>query len=239
MNQALDLQPRTPLPSERGERAPRRAWKDPRVERVLERSVLRHRYSAEVLRACGREADARQVERYASRVRLRLDEPEATRAMWRLHHRVRGASGFSLLQRSLEGAMSLCGADFGNVQLWSSTLGGLRIACQSGFDLDFIRHFSVVDGGTSACGRAATGGTQTVIADIEEDEAFAPHRDIAVASGFRAVQSTPLADADGRVIGVISTHFREPHRPSDLTLDLMDWYGSLVANAITTMRAAA
>ena len=225
MSRALDLQLGTPHPRER-------ASTDPRVEQLLERSVLRHRSSAEVLRACGREADAKQVERYVSRVRLRLDEPEATRAMWRLHRDLRGASGFSLLRRSLQGAMSLCGADFGNVQLWSSTLGALRIACHSGFDPDFLRYFSVVDGGTSACGRAATGGTQTVVADIEEDEAFAPHRDIAVASGFRAVQSTPLADAEGRILGVISTHFRQPHRPSDLTLGLMGWYGELVARAI-------
>lgn len=197
-----------------------------------------HQSSAEVLRACGREAAARRVERYASRLRLRLDEPEATRTMWSLHRHVRGASGFSYLRGAPEGAMSLCGADFGNVQLWSPARGGLRIACQSGFDPDFLRYFSVVDGDTSACGRAATEGAQTVIADVEEDEAFAPHRDIAAASGFRAVQSTPLTGAEGRFVGVISTHFRNPHRPSDLTLGLMDWYADLVAGAVATSLAA-
>lgn len=196
-----------------------------------------HQSSAEVLRACGREAAARRVERYASRLRLRLDEPEATRTMWSLHRHVRGASGFSYLRGAPEGAMSLCGADFGNVQLWSPARGGLRIACQSGFDPDFLRYFSVV-GDTSACGRAATEGAQTVIADVEEDEAFAPHRDIAAASGFRAVQSTPLTGAEGRFVGVISTHFRNPHRPSDLTLGLMDWYADLVAGAVATSLAA-
>jgi hypothetical protein len=90
----------------------------------LRRSVPCHQSSAEVLRACGREAAARRVERYASRLRLRLDEPEATRTMWSLHRHVRGASGFSYLRGAPEGAMSLCGADFGNVQLWSPARGG-------------------------------------------------------------------------------------------------------------------
>ena len=105
-----------------------------------------------------------------------------------------------------------------------------------GFDPDFVRYFSVVDDGSSACGRAAAERAQTVIADVEGEEAFAPHRDIAAASGFRAVQSTPLMDAEGRLVGMISTHFRRPHRPSDLTLRLMEWYADLVGTAIAATR---
>jgi hypothetical protein len=37
----------------------------------------------------------------------------------------------------------------------------------------------------------------------------------AASSGFRAVQSTPLADSQGTPLGVLSTYFSRPHRPTD------------------------
>jgi hypothetical protein len=37
-------------------------------------------------------------------------------------------------------------------------------------------------------------------------------------AGVWAVQSTPLINADGKVFGVISTHFAAPHRPQDREL---------------------
>src|SRR5262249_44325677 len=51
--------------------------------------------------------------------------------------------------------------------------------------------------------------TQTVVADVNTDSGFAPHRAIAGAPGFRAVQSTPLVDlartAGRRPIHALST----------------------------------
>jgi PAS domain S-box-containing protein len=41
-------------------------------------------------------------------------------------------------------------------------------------------------------------------------------------SGIRAVQSTPLVSRSGELLGMISTHWREPHHPSDGSLQLLD-----------------
>src|SRR5262249_56512040 len=38
----------------------------------------------------------------------------------------------------------------------------------------------------------------------------------------RAVQSTPLIASSGQVFGMISTHYRAPHRPSERDLHLLD-----------------
>jgi GAF domain-containing protein len=46
------------------------------------------------------------------------------------------------------------------------------------------------------------------------------------------VQSTPLIDPAGSLLGVISTHFREPHRPSTRELHLMDWFAEYIAAAL-------
>ena len=75
-----------------------------------------------------------------------------------------------------------------------------------------------------------------MIVDVKYDPAFAPHRGIAAASRFRAVQSTPLVDSLGRLHGVISTHFRRPHRPSRRDLQLMQWYAEHVAAALAQQR---
>ena len=89
-----------------------------------------------------------------------------------------------------------------------------------------------MDDGHSACGRAAQACAQAVIADVTADAGFAPHRDIAAASGFRAVQSTPLVDYAGRLIGMVSTHFRHPYRPPSRDLRIMDLYGDFAGEAV-------
>jgi GAF domain-containing protein len=164
-----------------------------------------------------------------------LDEPKATRRMHALAQAVEEPSHLgSLLERALEGAMSLIGGDLGNVQLRKLTNAGLRIAAQCGFGNEFLEYFEFVEDDTSACGRAASQRSQTVIFDVTEDAAFAPHRDIAAASRFRAVQSTPLLDPTGRLRGVISTHYQHPHQPGRRDLRLMQWYAERVAATIAS-----
>jgi len=107
-----------------------------------------------------------------------------------------------------------------------------RIATSCGFDSEFLQYFAVVHDNSSACGRAAREGSQTVIADVHDDPGFAPHREIAAASRFRAVQSTPIVDPDGRLHGVISTHFRDRHHPEPVQMQLLHWYSERVGAAL-------
>ena len=86
---------------------------------------------------------------------------------------------------------------------------------------------------------ARRGGVRRrVIVDVERDARFAPHREIAAGSRFRAVQSTPLVDGRGRLLGVISTHYRRPHLPSDRELALLAWYAEDVSAALADQHAA-
>lgn len=119
-------------------------------------------------------------------------------------------------------------ADFGNIQFFSPVTGLPAIAIvvtQSGFRSEFLEYFAAVDDDHSACGRAAKAGTQTVIADVTADPGFAPHRQIAAASGFRSVVSTPLVDYSGRLFGVVSTHFRRPCYPPGPDLQIIGLFG--------------
>lgn len=178
-------------------------------------------------------ACAVRAELIVARRRLGLEEPRATQRMLALSEDLETASQMPvLLDRALEGAMALLGTDLGNVQIRHPASGALTIATSSGFDSEFLEYFAVVDDESSACGRAAQQRSQTVIVDVNDDPGFAPHREIAAASRFRAVQSTPIVDPAGRLHGVISTHFRDRHRPSPAQMQLIDWYGERIGAAL-------
>ena len=131
------------------------------------------------------------------------------------------------VQKLLECALRLTRADFGNVQLVDPEDGSLRIAAHSGFDDEFLEYFAVVDDEHSACGRAAHRAQQVVVNDVSVDPAFAPHVDIARSSGFLSVQSTPLVDRHGSLVGMVSTHYERANAVSALELRLMDFAAHL------------
>jgi GAF domain-containing protein len=116
--------------------------------------------------------------------------------------------------------------------------GALRIVAQHGFGEEFLDYFAVVDDDGSACGRAARNGAQLVIPDVITDLAFEPHRQVAAASGFRAVQSTPLLDKAGRVVGVVSTHYPTPYAPSVRDMLIIKRYADLIGPALASSAAA-
>lgn len=144
-----------------------------------------------------------------------------------------------LLEEALRATMMLQNADFGNVQLYNPETKALEIVAHRGFQREFLDYFSSVNEGGSACGRAIQRGERVIIEDVLADLDFEPHRQIAASAGFRAVQSTPLFTRSGEALGMISTHFRQPHRPSKRDLRFTDLYARLVAQLIERQRAEA
>jgi hypothetical protein len=210
-----------------------RAGLSDRLRSLLQQAEAAQLESAALLRALGREDRARRAEQFAAWTRLELDEPELVQRLHVVTQNLRDASGLgALLDRALAGALSLLRADRGNVQILDPATGSLRIVAQHGFDADFLDYFAVVTDDGSACGRAAAQSIQTVIVDVSIDPRFAPHREIAAASGFRAVQSTPLTDHADRVLGVVSIHYPHPYRPRDRDLLLMRRFGQRVGESM-------
>jgi PAS domain S-box-containing protein len=129
-----------------------------------------------------------------------------------------------LLEELLNAIISLQNADFGNIQLYNPDSLALEIVVQRGFQQDFLDHFKSVHDDGAACGRAMQRRERIIIQDVQTDPDFEPHRRIAASAGFRAVQSTPLLTRTGELLGMISTHFRQPHVPSEHELRLTDLY---------------
>ena len=58
----------------------------------------------------------------------------------------------------------------------------------------------------------------------------------AAAAGYRAVQSTPLKAHNGIIVGMLSTHFRMPHRVSERDEQLLDLYARTAADLVERLR---
>ncbi len=165
---------------------------------------------------------------------------EELEAMTRLHSlstRLLSAKDLTALADVLENAIASCAADFGNIQLYNPQKGALEIIVQRGFRKEFLDCFRLVrlDDG-SACAQAMQSGERIIIEDVNLDPAFAPYRPVAAVAGYRAVQSTPLKSGDGTVIGMLSTHFRNPHRPSERDERLLDLYARHAAELVERIR---
>lgn len=157
-------------------------------------------------------------------------------AMTRLHQFSTGLLATDelqpLLDEVLKATIALQNADFGNVQLYNRETKALEIVAQSGFHQEFLDYFSTVREVSSACGRALELRERVIIEDVLTDPGFEPHRQIAASAGFRAVQSTPLFGRNGEPLGMLSTHFRRPHRPSERELRFTDLYARQAAELI-------
>jgi hypothetical protein len=163
-------------------------------------------------------------------------QPTGPQAAPVLHEAARAAPALgALLDEVLAFALTLLHAERGNVQLADPATGTLRIAAQRGFGPDFLEYFAAVTDDGSACGRAAQQHAQVVIADVTTDPGFAPHRDIALASGFYAVQSTPLVNRAGHLVGMLSTHYPRPTTPPHRDLQIISRFGAQAGESLSAL----
>jgi GAF domain-containing protein len=138
----------------------------------------------------------------------------------------------------LDEAMKAGHASFGNVQLRNPWTGDLEVVASRGFDGEFLHFFrAVAPDCPSACGRALRLGQRVLVRDVAADPYFTPFLQIARRAGFRSVQSTPLHLSDGRVAGIISTHFKTPRVLSQAASDLLDRCAMKAARLIESERA--
>ena len=159
--------------------------------------------------------------------RLRLTQDN----LWQIHTLKRG------LEEILDAGISLLGADMGNIQLLNPQKQALEIVAHRGFGPDFLARFrDVTTMDSTSCGRCLRTGERIILEDVNKDAEFATHRAAAAAAGYRAVQSTPLFGADGKPIGIFSTHFREPHRPTEQEMRWLDLYTHRAALFIERVR---
>jgi signal transduction histidine kinase/DNA-binding response OmpR family regulator len=167
-----------------------------------------------------------------------LAELSAMARMQQVSTRLVQAGDFStLLHDILDAAIEITGADMGNIQLLED--GVLKIVAQRGFQKPFLDFFNAVHEGHAACGTAMDKGERVIVEDVANSDIFTgtPALDVVLAAGALAVQSTPLVSRFGRVLGMFSTHYNEPHRPSEHVLHQLDVLARQAADLIERKQA--
>ncbi len=143
----------------------------------------------------------------------------------------------------LDAAAAIMRADFASMQMFHSTKGQLQLLAHKNFPDDAAAFWEWVEAGEgSTCGQALASAERSIVADIESCAFMAGTDDLKFyrSSGMRAVQSTPLIGRDGRVVGMLSTHWSKPHQPSARELGMFDVLARQAADLIerTTAEAA-
>ncbi|MGW3356174.1 ANTAR domain-containing protein [Streptomyces bungoensis] len=121
----------------------------------------------------------------------------------------RPGSHSAVLTSALGQALSVTGAQMGNVQLVEN--GMLRMEKHVGLNRRFTDYFAFVDASTTSCAQAAEEVRQVTVKDVAASDTFDEvSREAILETGSRACHSTLLLSPNGMVIGMISSHHERP-----------------------------
>lgn len=134
----------------------------------------------------------------------------------------------ALYKKFVDAGVQIMNSDFGTMQMFypeRGESGELLLLASHGLSPEAQEYWKWVsaDAG-STCGESLRTRTRTIVEDYETCD-FAlrrNHRAAFAAAGIRAAQSTPLFSRKGRLLGMITTHWKKPHRPSEHDLQLLD-----------------
>jgi PAS domain S-box-containing protein len=150
----------------------------------------------------------------------------------------------SLYQKILDGAVSIMRSDFASMQILHperGTGGELRLLAFRGFSPDAAAFWEWVgiDSAGSTCGAALRTGKRVIAADVEKCDFMCATEDQAMylQTGIHAVQTTPLVSRSGKIVGMISTHWRNSHEPSERDLRVFDILARQAADLIERKKA--
>jgi len=144
----------------------------------------------------------------------------------------------ALYEKILDAAVAIMRPDFASLQqLFPDRAEGgeLLLLAQRGFPPESVAAWKWVRTDTGCtCGEALRTGRRALAPDVETCPYIAGRPGLAAFRhmGVRTGQSTPLISRRGIVLGMISTHWREPHTPSERDWRLLDIVARQAADLI-------
>lgn len=85
-----------------------------------------------------------------------------------------------------------------------------------------------------SCGTAAYYGKQVIVEDIETDPLWENYKMYALPEGLHSCWSTPIFGANKELLGTFAIYYKEPRKPTEHDLQLIDEIVGLTATAIET-----
>ncbi len=139
-----------------------------------------------------------------------------------------------LYDEIVSAAITLTRADAGSIQTLDESTQELVLIATQGIDRTVTDHFQRVTASSiTSCGLVlATGKRAFVDFDVPESEDPDGSLRLHVNTGLICAQSTPLISRSGRRIGMVSTHWRKHHRPTEQELRFLDLLARQAADLI-------
>ena len=144
------------------------------------------------------------------------------------------------LQQVLDIAIGIVGADMGTLQRLDERTDSLTIVASRGFSTEALTYFADVRRDTNTtCAAALTRRMRVFVEDVTTSYLFVGTRelDMLLASGVAAAQSTPLISSNGRLWGVLTTHFRKPQAEREFDHARLDRLALQVADSMERREA--
>lgn len=135
----------------------------------------------------------------------------------------------------VEAAVKLLKADAGSIQQVDESTGELHLLAARGLHPDSVAFWKRATLTSPEVGGIALQNRKRIFVNDVESSAIAAEAEQLLAfrkSGMRSVQATPLVSRSGRLVGVISTHWRKPHDPSERDFHLLDVLARQAADLI-------
>jgi len=151
-------------------------------------------------------------------------------------------SAEALYEKIVDAALLIMRSDYASIQMLFQERGSggeLRLLAFRGFNPEAAKFWKWVRADSkSTCGLALRTGQRVVAPDIASCPFMAHSEDqqIYLGTGIHACQTTPLIGRGGNVVGMISTHWRAPHQPSERDFRLFDILARQAADLIERAR---
>jgi PAS domain S-box-containing protein len=170
-----------------------------------------------------------------------VSELAATRQLQKISTQLIHASNVEVLyEKILDAAVAIMRSDFASMQVFYPERGELRLLAYRGFTPIAAASFECVRPGSgTSCSVALATGHRSIVPDIELSNFMAGSEDLKTLrqTGIRAMQSTRLVSRAGRLLGMMSTHWRKPTQPSERDLRLLDVLARQAADLIERKQA--
>jgi signal transduction histidine kinase len=204
------------------------------LERENHELQLKLQKAQEIIRALQSEAvglsELKVVEESLRNSEVRLETELAdTKLLQELSaHLIHEESVDTLYAKITDAALVIMQSDFASMQMYypeRGTAGELRLLASCGLTQeakDFWEWVGVESGTT--CAVALRTGKRFITSDMYNCEFVVntPDHEMFFLAGVCAAQSTPLYSRNGKLLGMISTHWKKHHKPSDRDLRLLD-----------------
>ena len=178
------------------------------------------------------------IQRQRSQAEL-AEELAATRCLQALSVEIAHEADLDdLYEKLVDAAKLIMHSDFASMQEYypnRGPRGELRLLAFRGFSPAAAKLWTWVNADSKCtCGVAYRTLKRVYAMDVEKTDFLAGSKDLAgyLETGIHAVQSTPLLSRSGQLVGMISTHWKEPHESTERDLRLFDILARLAADLI-------